>query len=148
MPKNICNFNGCNRIISGHEKYCEEHKVLFEINCKEKHRHYKKFRRDKREQSFYNSKQWKMLRDFIAVKYKGLCIWSYLIEDNIVSADVNHHIVPVKDDWSKRLDIYNIIPLSNRTHNMIHELYKKDKEGTQKILKDLIFKWNGLGGIK
>jgi hypothetical protein len=119
-----------------------------EINLKEKHRHYKKMRRDKREQAFYNSKQWIMLRDFIAVKYKGLCLWSYFMEDSIAAADAYHHIIPVKDDWNDRLDIYNIIPLSNRAHNMIHEMYKKDKEGTQKILKDLIFKWNELEGIR
>lgn len=116
--------------------------MMFEVNRKEKHKHYNKFRKDKKEQLFYNSKQWKMLRDFIAVKYKGLCLWSYLIDCKIVSAETYHHIVPVKDDWNKRLDIYNIFPSSNKVHRMIHELYKKDKEGTQRILMNLIWKWN------
>lgn len=148
MPKKICNFGVCHKIINGNEKYCEEHKKESDVNVKEKHKHYKRMRIDQREQSFYNSKQWIMLRDFIAVKYKGLCLWSYCIEDSIVSADTYHHIIPVKDDWNERLDIYNIIPLSNRAHNMIHEMYKKDKESTQKVLKELIFKWNELNGVK
>lgn len=119
-----------------------------ETNRKEKYKHYKKYRRDKKEQSFYNSKQWKKLREFISVKYKGLCLWSYYIDESIILADAYHHIVPIKDDWNKRLDIYNIIPLSNRSHNMIHDMYKKDKEDTQRLLVNLIWKWNKIGGIK
>ena len=87
------------------------------------------------------------MRNFISAKYKGLCVCSYFMEDSIVSADVYHHIVPIKDDWGKRLDIYNIVPLSNRAHNTIHEMYKKDKQSTQKVLKDLIWKWNKIGKV-
>lgn len=145
MPKKICNFSDCHNIIPGNEKYCEEHKNIAENSQKERHRHYKSKRTDIKEQRFYNSKEWIALTTLMKSKYKGLCLWSYLIEDTIRAADVNHHIVTIKDDWSLRLTIYNIIPLSDSVHKMIHKLYETDKEGTQKILRNLINKWNSFG---
>jgi len=29
-----------------------------------------------------------------------------------------HHIIPLKDDWNKRLDNYNLITLSAKTHDL------------------------------
>lgn len=138
MPKKICSFSECHHIIPGNEKYCEEHKKAVDQLQKEKHKHYKSKRTDIKEQRFYNSKEWIQLKEVIKYRYKGLCLWSYFVEDRIVPADVDHHIVPIKEDWSLRLCIYNVIPLSNSVHEKIHNMYEKDKEVTQRILSGLI----------
>lgn len=143
MPKKLCSFGGCHTIIAGTEKYCEEHKKVVEEKEKERHRIYKSKRTDKKYQSFYTSKEWIQLRDFINIKYKGMCLWSYYIEHTIIPAATVHHIVEVKDDWHLRLDIYNCIPLSEAIHQKIHRMYESDKEDTQKALRYLISKWNG-----
>lgn len=48
-----------------------------------------------------------------------------------------HHIIPVKDDWSKRYDIDNLIPLSNATHEYIEQTYaqgQREKIEMQRVL--------------
>ncbi|PAE58568.1 HNH endonuclease, partial [Bacillus licheniformis] len=35
-------------------------------------------------------------------------------------ADMVHHIVEVKQDWSKRLDLSNLESLCNACHNKVH----------------------------
>ncbi|MDT8717615.1 HNH endonuclease [Clostridium sp. 19966] len=142
MPKNICNFNGCHQIIKGNEIYCEQHKRSADENQKERHRIYKSKRTDKKYQVFYSSKEWIQLKRFIKQKYKGICLWSYFINGIIIPADVDHHIIPVKDDWDFRLNIYNIIPLCNSVHEKVHKLYEFDKEKTQSTLRKLINRWN------
>lgn len=112
---------------------------------KERHKRYKAQRKDQREQRFYSSNQWELMKQTIINKYKGMCIYSYYIENKIVSYDTIHHIVPVKDDWNMRLHLYNLIPVTESVHQKLHKLYEKDKEGTQQMLNNLIAKWNGWG---
>lgn len=134
----------CSKTVEQGQRYCSECKKYFNERDKEHHREYKKNRTDIKEQRLYTSRDWGRIKQHIKSKYNGLCLWSYYNDNRIVSMDVVHHIVPVKDDWGMRLDIYNLIPLSNRAHIHIHKLYDNDKLGTQKILKDLLFKWNKL----
>jgi hypothetical protein len=56
----------------------------------------------------------------------------------MVAADTVHHVIEFKTDKTKALDINNLISLSNSTHAMIHQLYKKDKEKIQQILFSII----------
>lgn len=143
MPKKICNFSGCHRIIAGTEKYCEEHKKLYGQLKTDKNRRYdKKIRheRDKQYTEFYHSDEWKKLRDTILKKYKGLDLFAYFIEHKIIVASTGHHIVEIKDDWIQRLTIENIIPVSDASHKKIHTLYRQDKEETQKLLRELLKK--------
>ncbi|MGE6895758.1 hypothetical protein [Priestia flexa] len=110
---------------------------------KERHKAYKAKRTDEREQRFYSSKQWELMKLTIINKYKGMCIYTYYKEDRIVPYDTIHHIIPVKDDWNMRLHLYNLIPVTESVHQKLHKMYKHDKEQAQKELKELIAKWNG-----
>lgn len=143
MPKSICKFSGCNRIISGNKRYCTEHEEYFKLLKTEHNQRYdKKIRRirDKKYTVFYHSGEWERLRDTVIKKYKGLDLFAYYIENSIVAATIGHHIIELKEDWSKRLTIDNIIPVSDRSHKKLHLLYKQDKKGTQELLKKILQK--------
>lgn len=73
-----------------------------------------------RYQEFYNSKEWKMLRNYKFGLANGLC--EKCKEKNIVRAGKQvHHIIPIEEDWSKRLELDNLILLCNDCHNEEHE---------------------------
>lgn len=138
MARKICNYTGCNRIISPKEIYCFEHKLLNKKNKAFKNKRYDKKIRDKKSTEFYNSKEWIKTREYILGKYKGLDLYAFFIDKKIIYATTVHHIEELKENWSKRLDIGNLIPLSTSSHNRIHKMYEKDKQRTQKQLKELI----------
>lgn len=66
---------------------------------------------------FYKSKEWDSMSSYIRHKYLGLCIKCLIECDEIVPSDVVHHIDELKEDWSKRLDENNLIPLCHKCHN-------------------------------
>jgi len=59
----------------------------------------------------------------------------------LIIANTVHHIEPLKDDWTRRTDIDNLISLSNDTHSEIEAMYKKDKQGTMKMLNDMLWRY-------
>lgn len=140
MPKNICKFGGCNRIIAGDKKYCDEHELNIEQQRKENYKSYDSNRKNDREWQFYKSKEWLKLRNYILFKYFCFDIYCLHVEHRIECANTVHHIIEIREDWNKRLDIGNMFPCSIETHNVIHKLYAQDKEGTQRLLKELIKK--------
>ncbi len=113
-----------------------------EINKrKESYREYKRNRNDKDEQKFYSSKVWIDCRDVCVRNFYGLDIIELLVHRRVVAGEIVHHIVETKEDWTKRLDIDNLIYLTKENHNRIHSMYsksKKDKEIMQKSLRELI----------
>lgn len=38
----------------------------------------------------------------------------------IEQANIVHHVIEVKEDWSKRLDIDNLVSVCHSCHNKIH----------------------------
>lgn len=137
----------CNSIIDVSQQYCDKCKKKVDAIRKERHKEYNDNRTDDKEQAFYKSREWKVLRERLDVIYKGLCLYSYYIDDRIISRDVYHHIVPVKDNWDKRLDIDNIIPVTFKVHQKIHRLYESgQKEETQQQLLEFIRRFRGVGG--
>ena len=70
--------------------------------------------------SFYQSKEWLLLRNQKFYDADGLC---ELCRKNgiIKEAKEIHHIVPIEIDWSKRLDYNNLIALCSDCHNSQHE---------------------------
>jgi len=92
--------------------------------------------------SFYESKAWRKLRLVAINRFDGLCLWSYVKHKRVVRGTVVHHIVEIKDDMNRSLDIDNLIPMSDEAHREIHQLYKTDKRGTQAELLKIIKTWN------
>lgn len=59
----------------------------------------------------------------------------------MTAAEHVHHIIELTDDWSQRLNVNNLIPLSHANHSIISQLYKHDKAATQQLLRSLIARW-------
>ena len=60
-------------------------------------------------------------------KYNGLCLMCYFKYKILTIANVVHHIVELKEDYTKRLDEDNLITLCHSCHNILHGNYT-DKE--------------------
>ena len=113
-PLKPCNKIGCN--ILTRERYCDKHTVLSCEGRKETDRYYNKYKRNKVINSFYQSREWRMLRAEVMRRDKGLCV-NCLKQGKYSQAKSVHHIVKVKDDWSRRLDMDNCKALCDRCHN-------------------------------
>lgn len=117
---------------------------------KQRHREYDRYSRDQRSRDFYTSKEWELGRAAALDADDGIDVYLYMTEGIVVVADTVHHIIPIRDDWSKRLDIDNMISLSSDTHSMIEQIYKRDKDGMIRKLQEMIKEYRGQrkpGGI-
>ena len=80
---------------------------------------------------FYNSSEWKNLRNQKFYDADGLC--EICKKKKIIKQGKEvHHIIPIEKDWSKRLDYDNLILLCSDCHNLQHERISP----LQKFLKD------------
>ncbi|MBS4539814.1 HNH endonuclease [Clostridium sp. D2Q-11] len=133
MPlKKKCSKMGCNTLVDVSLKYCKEHKDT----QKQRHREYKQKRRDKEEQRFYNRKPWKDTRELVLMRDNGLCQLS-LENNEIVFASMVHHIIPMKENSSRKLDPKNLISLSNGMHNYVESQYDKGEDSKEKMQEKL-----------
>lgn len=89
---------------------------------------YNKFGRNKKVEQFRNSREWKRLRADIVAADGGLDLWAYATRGEIVPGNSVHHIVPITEDWGRRLDPENLITLSKESHGYIESMYGTDKE--------------------
>lgn len=131
----------CGKIIDYSKQCCDECSIKNEQHRAQRYKHYDKNIRDKETTVFYNSIEWGKVRTEVLHKYKGLDLYEYYINKKIVYADTAHHVVELKEDWSKRFDISNLFPLTSGNHSTIHKLYNKDKQRTQKLLLELLKRW-------
>jgi len=133
-------FCVCGKIIEKADKYCEKCKSKQSEKISARNKHYDRHYRDARSKAFYNSSAWKRLVSIVRIRNDGLCALCY--NEGIRSKGAMiHHIVPVKDDWGKRLDTSNCIILCRECHAKVHSAYdknKKSKEDMQKLLKHII----------
>ncbi|MEC0405738.1 HNH endonuclease [Bacillus velezensis] len=112
-PLKICNALHCNELTR--EKYCDKHKT----QQQEETKHYNKHSRNKTITSFYKSTDWKRTRQLALLRDNYTC-QRCLKESKITRADMVHHSVEVREDWSKRLELSNLISLCNSCHNKVH----------------------------
>lgn len=137
----------CNKTIPYGKRLCEECEAKYEQQNKKRYtekdkarwREYQKQRDDKTEQNFYTSKSWKLTRDMIVNKYYHMDVYLYMKYGIVEYGNIVHHIVELKEDFSKRLDEDNLILLSQRSHLLIHEEYNNgDKVALQEELKQMV----------
>ena len=134
MLKKLC--SKCGKIIPYGNYRCNECEAKSE-DKKTNNRSYNKFIRDKKTQTFYDSLEWKRIRKVVLSRDLGLCL--VCKDKGIISyADIVHHIVELKEDSSKSLDINNLISLCNGCHNKIHSQYKINKTNSQRMLYKMI----------
>jgi len=121
-PKKRCNKAGCRELIDYDEKYCPKHKGYGD---KEYNRQVRFNKDNEKYAKFYNSSAWKKLRNAYIAAYP-LC--ERCLKDGIIKqADVVHHIIEIRSDWSKRLDWDNLEAVCHEHHNKEHaDLRKKN----------------------
>lgn len=89
----------------------------------ERHKQYNNNVRDKRSASFYASPQWIRLRDLTMMRAGYQC-QRCKQQGKVTPATEVHHIVPIRADWSKRLDASNLECLCHKCHMRAHKVNK------------------------
>lgn len=149
----VCPATGCRKLIPVNQKYCEKHAVIAEQKESQRQKRYDssvRLTRDKQYHEFYLSSGWKLTKQKINSHYHGMCLWAWA-QGRIEHADEVHHIVPLKDDWDRRYELSNLIPIAHSVHMKVEAAYRSGhKEEMQKILFEILKKWETEypGGIK
>lgn len=122
MLKKICR---CGKLIEYHIKLCDECSSKAEEKRKQSNNYYKSRvkERDGKYNKFYNSSEWEKVRQVAIVRDHALC-QDCLKKEEIEPYSTVHHIIPVKDNWYKRLDINNLICLCESCHQKRHNSMK------------------------
>lgn len=126
MPKKLCNFKGCNAIISYRETYCEAHKEQRKQMEKVRQRKYDGTLRDQKTKNFYNSRAWRIKSAYIKSKGYNICRLCFEKQEKSEAA-VTHHIEELREHWVKGLEDDNLIPLCDACHQQVHADYEKGK---------------------
>lgn len=114
LQKKLC--LKCNRLIDQGEKYCPVHKKAAVKDKQERHKHYDTYRRDKEATAFYNSKQWKKVRQLAVSRDRGLCVIC-LANNRIKAYNVVDHIKPREHFPTLALVLSNLQCLCHACHN-------------------------------
>ena len=71
-------------------------------------------------QKFYNSKEWRRMRDKVMAKSNGLCVicWAMGVIKNAVAV---HHIRKLRTHFHLRLDEDNLIAVCDSCHRLIED---------------------------
>lgn len=140
-----CNRTGCNKLIPQGVRYCMKHTINKTAENKERHKEYDAHCRNQTAKAFYNSSEWKTTRLRVLARDTGIDVYLYITEERVVPADTVHHIIELSEDYSKRLDLDNLISVSEQTHNMIGRIYKDTarKTAMQETLRECMkeYKW-------
>ena len=126
----------CGKQIPHKVRCCEECTPYYNKQDAKYHKKYDTTKRINAE--FYESQEWKDLRAIIIAKTNGIDLYDYYINNKITKATTVHHIIELREDYSKRLDIENLIPLSGANHSRIHKLYFRNKKKTQEMLYEIL----------
>lgn len=108
---------------------------------KNRHKDYDRYSRDKKSTQFYRSKEWFNVRDMVLSIDDNIDVYEYVVNGKIVAADTVHHIEPLKDNWSRRCDINNLMSINHDTHSMIEQKYRHNKQETMDMCKDILKKY-------
>lgn len=114
---------------------------------KRRHQEYDRYSRDKKSKGFYNGQEWLSARAAALDADGGIDVYLYMTQGMMVAADSVHHIVPLKEDWSLRADLSNLISLHHDTHSRIEAMYKQDKTGTQEALRKMLEEYRRGGAV-
>jgi len=88
---------------------------LAEKEKKDRHKYYDMYARDKEVAKFYNSIEWKKLKQKALIRDKGLC-QECLSNQKISMATEVDHIIPIRVRWDLRLRLDNLRSLCHKCH--------------------------------
>ncbi|HHY45870.1 MAG TPA: HNH endonuclease [Firmicutes bacterium] len=117
-PLRPCAHVGCAALVRPPERYCPAHRWMEEQREAHRQRYYDQHLRNREAKAFYNSQEWQRLRQYVLNRDKHLCVLC-LAEKKITPAEHVDHIVPISQDWSRRLDPENCRSLCAVCHNRV-----------------------------
>lgn len=100
--------------------------------------HITKANNSREDKKIYKDKRYRKVRGEVLKNHKYKCLWSLYIGSKVKAANDTHHIEEVLDHEELAFEYDNLIPLTQSNHEIVHELYKKDKPGTQKLLRMML----------
>ena len=106
-----CSYIGCTELVKKGSR----------CNAHNRHTEYQKYRGDIPSQQFYQSPQWRSIRGKALNRDRGLCVYC-LHEGWIKGAYTVHHTIPIRVDWSKRLELGNLVSLCESCHQAQHKI--------------------------
>lgn len=142
-------YCSCGKKIGYIKGKCDSCKAKAEEYSKERKKRYRDRQVKDKEMMFYNTKEWTKLRNYIVNAYMNMSVYSYYKEGKIVDSEVVHHLVEVREDWDKRLDKFNLIPLTRKEHQLIHN--RMELEGYENIrleLEEMVKKFREEFGVE
>jgi len=114
----------CNKKIPYGTKYCEQCKDTIKIDKTKSNRYYDKTVRNSEDNmkysEFYHSKAWQRVREVAVARDYALC-QDCMKSKKITIYNVVHHVVSIKKNYDKRLDINNLICLCESCHQIRHK---------------------------
>lgn len=144
-----CSHRSCRKLLKDGVKFCDYHQAKFEAEEKKRYKEYQSRRlkdtEQKKFQEFYNTEDWKRVRKAAISDYYGIDIYEYYSTGRILSGERVHHIIELNEDWKCRLDVSNLIYLTEKNHAKIHATYNannKNKFLMQKKLFEIIDKFH------
>lgn len=106
---------------------CAKHHILYETGkrCPKCRMLNNNKRADKELIKFYQSKDWKMARDYIINYYCGVDIFALGLTGKLTPCNklTVHHIITLKENPGRGLDYDNLVPVSDFSHSQIHKMY-------------------------
>jgi 5-methylcytosine-specific restriction protein A len=117
--KKLCNHQGCYELIDLGQRFCEKHQQEGEKQKADSNRYYDGCLRNQRSREFYKSRSWQAARRRALTRDHYLC-QKCIKEGRITQADTVHHRVEISKDWSKRLNMDNLVSLCASCHNRVH----------------------------
>lgn len=75
--------------------------------------------------TLYHTQRWKDTRAYVISQYDGADLYELYNSGRLVPADTVHHIEPTSERPDLFFDVGNMIPVSRRSHDSIHDLYKR-----------------------
>ena len=119
MRLHYCGHKGCRERLPISIRYCAKHKADNKPSDKfiqqQANRKYNQLVRDQDANSFYQSKQWQSMRDYVYARDIGIC---QICGEAITDRKIVDHIHPLKFSDSEKLDSNNLWTLCNRCHNI------------------------------
>ncbi|GAX06955.1 HNH endonuclease [Secundilactobacillus pentosiphilus] len=106
----------------------------------------RRYQHDAKTEAFYHSSDWRSVRELVLRRDHFLC-QECLRQGIVHTGNTVHHIVPLKDDWNKRLDLDNLETICLACHNKEHfekgySQEQKDTDRHAKMMGAVLFKRN------
>lgn len=98
------------------------------------------FRRVKKTDKFYKTTSWDKVREVVLNECNNIDLYHLYCTGRIVPAVHIHHIIPLREDRDKGLNLDNLFALSKESHEEIEALYnkgEKEKRETQILLRNI-----------